>query len=359
MRLNLQLFKARNSALRKWIQDRSHQINADPSKEKIIAALLDELKNLSSNHPKIQNHSHREKNSNEEMPTKDLAIGLFVLIVTFSSHLFRSNGIFALSLLFRFLFQTIFFPYRTSSQIYRYFKILYGSLKEFILHNSETLLNIFQNQKLTQDDEFDIQSIFGLISILLITGILSNFLFSTKNMSSNVKPAVTRLRIIIRSSVKKTVMFFLRPIMFLQTLITFVLHFICTIFSDLIDSFLPKIFKIFFYRVMNSFIDTFRILFKRKSNLLSSNFVFIISGFLINKMWNLSEVKIDLQFLRWFYNQYILCETLKLEVSSNVVDDSTSEEFYKPSSLFYFLNVSLQNIFECGRLISRTFKSCE
>ncbi|XP_033222863.1 uncharacterized protein LOC117176712 [Belonocnema kinseyi] len=80
LKLNLQLLKVRNNALRKWIQDRSHQINVDPSKEKIIAVLLDELKNFGSDHPKIPTHSRRGKPSYEKMPRKDLAIGLFVLI---------------------------------------------------------------------------------------------------------------------------------------------------------------------------------------------------------------------------------------------------------------------------------------
>ena len=347
LKLNLELLKARNSALKKWIQDRNNQIKFDPSKDKIIAALLEEIKKSTPNHPKIWNNSHKEKKIiHKEMPRKDLTIGLFVLFVTFSSHLLRSNGISSLSLLFRFLFEIIAFPYRAASQIYRHLLIPYDSLKEFILYNSKILSNIVQNQKLIQNDKFDIQSIFRLISIFLIIGTLTKFLFSTKNLTANDKFAEAPLRIIIRSPVKKKVMFFLRPIIFLHIHIKFVLYFIFLIFSDLIEFLLPKIFTNFFQRLMNSFIDTFRILFKRKFSLVSSNFIFLIVGFLMNKMLNLSGVEIDLDFLRWFYNQHIFCGNLKLEEKSNFINDSISGELYKSSSIFSFLNVSLQNIFK-------------
>ena len=369
LRINLQHLKNRNKTLRKWLYNQNQSTNFNPDVEKIVAEEDGEIKqNPIKNGSNSWKYFQRGKSQNQMIPTKDqlvqstnnISIGFFVLLLTVFSYLSGLGGIFSLHLLFKSLFQILFFPFRICIKIHRYFKIVYDTLREFILGSSEVFLNIFRNTDLIEIRKINyhstlirISAFVGLISFLSVLEVFITFLLSIVNFTSHEKFVDTLLKIIFKSRVKNAFLFFLLPLIDFLIFIKFVILFFLDLLLNVVDFCFPKKLKNLSYRMMNSFIITFWIVYKKKSFLWhTSNLVYVIVGFLINKMCSLNKDDIDLGFLKFFYNQSSLCESLE----SEIIDDLISTESQKSSIFFSILNVTVQNTFKYAKFIFDSFE---
>lgn len=311
----------------------------------------------------------QKKESRYKTLTKDLAFGLFILLLTCLSCFLGFSGISSFFLLLKLFFHIFIFPIQTCSQMYRNFPflsniiqnykilsifhkflIIYNTCQNLIFNYSKMIINSFQ---ISITDEKNLKNSLILLSIFSSCALIGLFFISRVNKFLGSNGKFFNLK--FHSLAKRIIFLFLRPMIVLLIIIKFVLLLSITLFMNVIYSCVPQMIRNVTYRLMNSSVNVLLVLFGRISTVSCTlNVICIILGFSLNKVLNLNQVNVHLGSLKYFLNNF-LCNTSELEKTKNI-PDNWIYQLLKPSNFYYIFNMIIENVIKLPKMIFRTFE---
>lgn len=320
----------------------------------------------------IWEQSQKKRHSRYKILTKDLAFGLFILLLTCLSCFLGFSGISSFLLLLKVFFQIFIFPLQLCSQVYQNiplhyntiqnsqifqifhcnFQLLYEKYRNFIFNHYKMIINILQ---IFINERKNLENLI-LLSIFSCFGLIAIFFTSWKNkiLGHNNEKSFNLTKFFILFA-KKIMILVLRPIIILLILIKFVLIFFITVSINLISSCVPQMIRNVTHRLMNSSINLLLSLFKRISTVSCILYVIcIIFGLLLNKLVNLNYINIHLENLRQFLKK-ILYDSQEIEKTKNIPQNCIYQ-LMKPSNFLYIFNVIIENIIKLAKMIFHTFE---